>query len=163
MSEPQWLTAEERRAWLALWAVFFKLPGMLDSELNRLAKITVFDYHVLAILSEQPDRRLSMSDLAAKTSSSLSRLSHVVKKLEGREWVARCTSTVDARVTVASLTDEGYRAVQDLAPPHVASARRLMFDQLDDDDVADLARVGRKIIAGLDANHWIFRDEGVRE
>ncbi|GAA3704094.1 MarR family transcriptional regulator [Zhihengliuella alba] len=163
MSEAQWLTSEERRAWLALWAVFFKLPGQLDSELNRLAKITVFDYHVLAMLSEQSDRCLSMSELAGKTSSSLSRLSHVVKKLESRGWMTRCASSFDARVTMATLTEEGYRTVLELAPRHVASARRLMFDQLDDADVADLARVGRKIIAGLDANHWIFRDEAVTE
>ncbi|GHD02458.1 MarR family winged helix-turn-helix transcriptional regulator [Zhihengliuella salsuginis] len=160
MTEPRWLTPEEREAWLALWAVMLKLPSTLDSELHKQARLTIFDYNVLAMLSEQDDRTLTMSQLAGKTNASLSRLSHVVKKLENRGWLERKQSPVDARVTMAILTDEGIASVEALAPEHVESVRRLMFDQLDAQDVSDLTRIGQKVVRGLDSDHWIFHDQG---
>ncbi|RZU62468.1 MarR family winged helix-turn-helix transcriptional regulator [Zhihengliuella halotolerans] len=160
MTEPRWLTPDEREAWLALWAVMLKLPSTLDSELHKQARLTIFDYNVLAMLSEEDDRTLTMSQLAGKTNASLSRLSHVVKKLESRGWVERRRSPVDARVTTATLTDEGIDSVEALAPEHVESVRRLMFDQLEDRDIADLTRIGQKIVRGLDSDHWIFHDRG---
>ncbi|MBG6084255.1 MarR family winged helix-turn-helix transcriptional regulator [Zhihengliuella flava] len=160
MTEPRWLTPDEREAWLALWAVMLKLPATLDSELYKQAKLSIFDYNVLAMLSEQDDRTMTMSRLAGMTNASLSRLSHVAKKLEARGWLTRSQSPLDARVTMATLTPDGVRSVQALAPEHVESVRRLMFDQLDEADIADLTRVGQKIIRGLDEDHWIFHDQG---
>ena len=132
MSEPKWLSPVERDAWLALVSVTTLLPAALDSELQAQAKITLFDYNVLAMLSEAPEHILAMSELASRTSASLSRLSHVVKKLEGRGWVERNRSPEDARVTIARLTADGWETVQALAPEHVASVRKLIFQGLDD-------------------------------
>ncbi len=157
MTEPRWLSAQERECWLALMAVSMQLPSLLDSELHRQARITLFDYHVLAMLSETEDHLLPMSELAGRTNASLSRLSHVVKKLEGRGWVERSQSPVDARVTVAHLCDAGMEMLAGLAPEHVNSVRELIFDGLTDDDVEDLARIGRKLVSRLDPEHWIFR------
>lgn len=157
MTEPKWLTPVEREAWLALVSVTTLLPAALDSELQVQAKITLFDYTVLAMLSEAPDHILPMSELASRTSSSLSRLSHVVKKLEGRGWVMRSRSAEDARVTIAKLTDEGWDTVVSLAPEHVDSVQKLIFQGLDDRDVAELARIGRKLVGRLNPEHWILR------
>ena len=85
MTEQQsgpWLTPQERSAWLALYAVATRLPGTLDADLFRRARITLFDYHVLAMTSEAEGQQLAMSELASRSNASLSRLSHVVKKLE---------------------------------------------------------------------------------
>ncbi|WP_372697257.1 MarR family winged helix-turn-helix transcriptional regulator [Arthrobacter sp. JSM 101049] len=157
MTETRWLSPEERECWLALMAVSMQLPSLLDSDLHRQARITLFDYNVLAMLSEADDHLLPMSELAGRTNSSLSRLSHVVKKLEGRGWVERSQSPVDARVTVAHLRDAGMEMLVGLAPEHVGSVRRMIFDGLTDEDVADLARIGRKVVARMDPEHWIFR------
>ncbi|GAA3324667.1 MarR family winged helix-turn-helix transcriptional regulator [Paeniglutamicibacter sulfureus] len=157
MTEPKWLTPVEREAWLALVSVTTLLPAALDSELQVQAKITLFDYTVLAMLSEAPDHILPMSELASRTSSSLSRLSHVVKKLEGRGWVMRSRSAEDARVTIAKLTGEGWDTVVSLAPEHVDSVQKLIFQGLDDRDVAELARIGRKLVGRLNPEHWILR------
>ncbi|MCV9994684.1 MarR family transcriptional regulator [Paeniglutamicibacter sp. ZC-3] len=157
MTEPKWLTPVEREAWLALVSVTTLLPAALDSELQVQAKITLFDYTVLAMLSEAPDHILPMSELASRTSSSLSRLSHVVKKLEGRGWVMRSRSAEDARVTIAKLTGEGWGTVVSLAPEHVDSVQKLIFQGLDDRDVAELARIGRKLVGRLNPEHWILR------
>ena len=151
-----WLTAEERTAWLGLNTVMSLLPAALDSDLQGLEGITLFDYHMLAMLSEAPDRALTMTDLAARTSASLSRLSHVVKKLEKRGWVIRSQSAGDARVKIASLTKQGWDAVVKMAPHHVKTVRALLLESLDDKDIKDLARISRKVVKVLDEDHWVL-------
>ncbi|BCW64801.1 MULTISPECIES: MarR family winged helix-turn-helix transcriptional regulator [Micrococcaceae] len=158
MTQPRWLNADERRAWLALLSINTLLPSALDTQLQSAGKLSLFDYNVLAMLSETEGRYLPMSELAARTSASLSRLSHVVTKLQKRGWVERQAHPGDARVTVAHLTDAGMSTIVSLAPGHVESVRTLMLDSLSPDDVADLARIGEKIVARLDNNHWILRD-----
>lgn len=157
MTGVRWLNPAERQAWLALYAVATMLPGTLDAELNRRARITLFDYHVLAMLSEAEDRTLPMSELAGRSNASLSRLSHVVSKLEARGWVQRSQSTRDLRVTTASITPEGLATLEDLSLEHVEHVRQLVFEGLDEQDVADLERVGKKILARLDETHWILK------
>jgi hypothetical protein len=78
MTEPRWLNADERRAWLAILSINTLLPAALDSQLHSAGKVSLFDYNVMAMLSEAEGHFLPMSQLAARTSSSLSRLSHVV-------------------------------------------------------------------------------------
>jgi DNA-binding MarR family transcriptional regulator len=158
MTEPRWLNAEERRAWLALVSINTLLPAALDTKLQAAGKLSLFDYNVLAMLSESEGRFLPMSELAARTSASLSRLSHVVTKLQKRGWVEREGHPGDARVTVAHLTDAGMATIVGLAPGHVESVRELMMDAMTDDDVADLARIGEKIVARLKPDHWILRE-----
>lgn len=154
----QWLTPDERRAWLALYALTSLLPAGLDAQLFREARITLFDYHVLAMLSESEGTRLPMSELAARSTASLSRLSHVVKKLEGRGWVTRVPSDSDGRVTTASLTPAGLEMLTELAVSHVSQVRSIVFDALDGQDVADLERVGGKILRGMDSAHGILSE-----
>lgn len=153
---PRWLNPDERRAWLALYAVATRLTSTLDAQLFRESRITLFDYHVLAMASEAPGRKLRMSELAARSNASLSRLSHVVKKLENRGWMERTPSPDDARVTTAALTGEGLEALAGLAPGHVEAVRALVFDGLDARDVEDLERLGRKILARIEPGNSIL-------
>ncbi|MFC7403376.1 MarR family winged helix-turn-helix transcriptional regulator [Citricoccus sp. GCM10030269] len=155
--EARWLSIRERRAWLSLVATYMQLMPTLESDLQRDGPVSFFEYQVLAMLSEE-DGPLPMSELAARTNSSLSRLSHVARKLESRGWIRRSPSREDARVTMAGMTPEGMSELQRLAPHHVESVRRWFLDSLDDRDLADLARIGAKIITHLDPDHWIFRD-----
>lgn len=158
MTEPRWLNADERRAWLALLSINTLLPAALDTQLQSAGKLSLFDYNVLAMLSETEGRFLPMSELAARTSASLSRLSHVVTKLQKRGWVDREAHPKDARVTVAHLTEAGMDTIVELAPGHVDAVRALMLDAMTENDVADLARIGEKIVARLDHHHWILRE-----
>lgn len=153
MSETRWLSSAEREAWLALLGVSALLPGGLDAQLRRDAGITTFDYLVLAMLSEAPEATLRMSELARVTNASLSRLSHVVAKLERKGWLRRHPCPDDGRVTLASLTEDGRRAIDRCTPGHLGAVRALVFDALDERDVDDLTRVGTKILRRLDAVH----------
>src|SRR5215472_5774685 len=128
--EPRWLDPDERLIWLALGSVLIRLPGALDSQLQRDAGISHFEYQVLAGLSEAPDRTLRMSVLALLAEGSLSRLSQVVSRLEQRGWVRRAPDPTDGRYTLATLTDAGWEKVVATAPAHVEEVRRLVFDRL---------------------------------
>jgi DNA-binding MarR family transcriptional regulator len=158
MTEPRWLNPEERRAWLAILSISTMLPSALDSQLQLAGKLSLFDYNVLAMLSESDDGTLRMTELAARTSASLSRLSHVVTKLQKRGWIERRAHPDDARVTAAHITATGLDTIRSIAPGHVEGVRSLVFDSLTEGDVDDLARVGEKIVGRLDADHWILRE-----
>jgi DNA-binding MarR family transcriptional regulator len=109
--EPRWLDDEEMRAWLALNGVILLLPGTLDSQMQRDNGITMFEYLVMAMLSEAPGRTLQLKRLASVVNGSLSRLSHVVTRLEKRDWVRREPAPDNGRITMATLTDAGYEKV----------------------------------------------------
>lgn len=150
MSDPRWLTDDEQRAWRKLVTVLTKLPGALDRQLQRDADLTQFEYFVLAMLSESPERTLQLRDLANQSNASLSRLSHVVKRLEHRGWVERVPCPGDARATNAVLTPHGWDKVVATAPGHVAEVRRLIFDAFDDRDVAAVERACGRIAERLE-------------
>ena len=147
---PRWLDDDQQQAWRQLAAVMLKLPSELDRQLQRDAGLSHFEYWVMALLSEADARRLRLSDLAAQANASLSRLSHVVTRLERRGWVRRAPSPDDARTTLAVLTDDGLAQVTAAAPGHVEAVQQLVFDALDREDVADLARLCGVIADRLD-------------
>ena len=101
---------------------------MLDSQLRRDADLTHFEYFVLAMLSEAPDRTLRMTALAQRTNATLPRLSHVVRRLEDRGLVERFPCPEDGRATNARLTEAGWDAVVAAAPGHVDTVRHHVID-----------------------------------
>jgi DNA-binding MarR family transcriptional regulator len=149
LPEPRWLDDEEMSAWLALNGVILLLPGALDSQMQRDNDITMFEYLVLAMLSEAPGRTLQLKRLARVTNGSLSRLSHVVTRLEGRGWVRREPLAANGRVTMARLTDAGYAKVVASAPSHVETVRQLVFDNLDRRQVRQLQEISTRLLRSL--------------
>ena len=145
-AEPQWLSDDERDAWIRLVGVFIKLPAALDAQLQRDAGISHFEYMVLSRLSEASDDTLRMSDLAVLANGSLSRLSHVVTRLERRGWVRRESCPGDGRYTNAVLTSEGRAKVEATAPGHVAAVRNLVIDALRPEQVGQLRDISQAIM-----------------
>ena len=146
----QWLDENERAAWLRFIAVVELLPGVLDSQLRTEAGLTHFEYFVLAMLSEAPDRTLRMTSLAQHTNATLSRLSHVVRRLEDRGLMERVPCPEDARATNARLTDDGWSAVESASHGHVDTVRRYVFDPLTREQVEQLAGIGEALLTQLD-------------
>ena len=102
MTAMEWLTDEEQAAWRPFVGLLFRFPALLDAQLQKDAGISHFEYMVLSSLSEAPDRALRMSQLAAMASGSVSRLSHVVSRLEAKGWVRREPSPGDGRSSTPS-------------------------------------------------------------
>jgi DNA-binding MarR family transcriptional regulator len=148
----RWLDEDELQAWLKLAGVMLKLAPALDSQLQRDSDLTHFDYLCLAMLSETEERTLPMSELASRTNASLSRLSHVVSKLEKRGWVERGPSPASRRVTLVRLTEPGWDVLVGAAPGHVETVRSLVFDDLSREDVAALNRVAGHIVERIEAS-----------
>jgi DNA-binding MarR family transcriptional regulator len=149
-TQPRWLTADEREAWLSIVRVAGRLPAMLDAQLERDAGLNFFEYTVMAMLSEQPTRTLGMSQLAAVTSASLSRLSNVVKRLEQRGYLRRQTDPEDGRCTQAVLTDTGMTKVIETAPGHVAAARQFVVDAVTPTQLRQLQAANDRILRHID-------------
>jgi DNA-binding MarR family transcriptional regulator len=143
----EWLSDEQQAAWRPFVALLLRLPAVLDAQLQKDAGVTQFDYLVLSGLSEAPGRTLRMSELAATASSSMSRLSHVVSRLEAKGWVRREPCPGDGRFINAVLTEEGWRKVEATAPGHVAAVRELLVDTLTSEEFAQLGALSAKILA----------------
>jgi DNA-binding MarR family transcriptional regulator len=145
-----WLEPAEREAWLRLIAVVELLPGALDAQLRRDSGLTHFEYYVLAMLSEAPERTLRMTSLAQRTNATLPRLSHVVRRLEDRGLVERFPCLEDGRATNARLTETGWEAVVAAAPGHVTTVRRNVLDPLTDEQVGQLREIADALLTRLD-------------
>jgi DNA-binding MarR family transcriptional regulator len=141
-----WLSSDELRAWMALNAMTETLPAALDAQLKRDSGLNLFDYYVLAALSEAPGRTLGMSHLALMAQSSPSRLSHAVARLERQGWVVRRPAPDDGRLTEAHLTAAGMRTVKAAAPAHVREARRRVLDTMTAAEFAELGRLARLVV-----------------
>ncbi|ALG86561.1 MarR family winged helix-turn-helix transcriptional regulator [Gordonia phthalatica] len=153
--EPHWLTGDELATWQALHVMMSTLPAALTAQLQRDAELSFLEYYVLAALSEQPDYAMRMSRLALLASSELSRLSHLIRRLEKRGLVRRDPDPTDGRYTMAVLTADGLQTVGAAAPGHVAEVRRLVFDGLTDDERDALRSACTKMIQRLapDCDH----------
>jgi DNA-binding MarR family transcriptional regulator len=164
-SAPRWLDDDEQATWRAYLATVRLVDQALDRQLQRDAGMPHAYYMLLAMLSEAPGRSLRMSDLAAVTNSSQSRVSHAVSRLEELGWVRREPAPGDRRGSVAVLTDTGYEVLAAAAPGHVEAVRRVLFDPLTPAQVRHLGAICEGVLeAGVDgvANPAVHTRNGMR-
>jgi DNA-binding MarR family transcriptional regulator len=143
---PRWLDDEQQASWRAFAAAMHKLRWALECQLQEEAGLSFIEYHALARLSENPGHTMRMSDLAEVTNASLSRLSHLVKRLELRNLVRREPDPTDGRYTNAILTRAGLRLLTASAPAHVAKVRELVIDALSPAELRQLRRASERIL-----------------
>ncbi|WP_084956413.1 MarR family winged helix-turn-helix transcriptional regulator [Thermoactinospora rubra] len=148
MTAPRWLTPEEQRAWRAHLALHKLLMHRLDRELHEFG-LSINDYEILVNLSESPEHRMRMSDLAEATIQSRSRLSHQISRMEAKGLVKRQECADDRRGTFAVLTDEGWETIERVAPHHVAGVREHFIDRLTPEQVEAIERAYSPIVTHL--------------
>ncbi|MEV6661776.1 MarR family winged helix-turn-helix transcriptional regulator [Nocardia fluminea] len=134
----------ERRAWSAVVTLSMRIPSALDSRLQREFGVTHFEYRVMALLHEAPAHRMRLSTLAARGHGSISRLSHVVSKLERMGW-ARREAAQSGRGIDAVLTESGQAKVVEATPDYLVAVRKLVLDGLDEPQKAELAVLGERL------------------
>jgi DNA-binding MarR family transcriptional regulator len=149
-TQTRWLTAEEQLAWRTFLDACQVAFSAIDGQLLRDSDIPHAYYEILVRLSETPARALRMTQLAEASTSSKSRLSHAVARLEERGWVKRTNCATDRRGQIAHLTDEGFAALAAAAPGHVEQVRRSLIDRLTPEQVEQLREISAAIIAGAD-------------
>lgn len=148
---PRWLTADEQRAWRAYLQSTKLLFEALDRQLQRDSDMPHAYYEILVSLSEADGRALRMSELAQRTGSSRSRLSHAVARLEERGWVTREECPTDRRGQIARLTDAGFATLAGAAPGHVDAVREYVIDVLTSGQLRELTDIGEAIVAKVSA------------
>ncbi|MCU7728806.1 MarR family winged helix-turn-helix transcriptional regulator [Actinoplanes sp. KI2] len=141
-----WLADDERAAWMTLISLLMSLPTAIDAQLKRDAGLNFFEYSILTALSRPPGRPVRMNTLALFAGGSASRLSHAVSRLERQGWVRREVQNPEVRCTEAMLTEKGLAALAAAAPDHVREARRLVFDAITPEQVAQLQQISRQLL-----------------
>ena len=111
--------------------------------------LSMSDYEILAQLSDAPERRMRMSELADIAMLSRSRLSHRMKVMEKEGWVKREACPVDKRGYFAVMTPKGWKAIVAAAPDHVESVRTRFIDHLSKADQVALAQIFEKVADAL--------------
>jgi DNA-binding MarR family transcriptional regulator len=149
---PRWLDDEQQAAWRAFNGAMHKLRWALECQLQHDAGLSFLEYHALAALSENPGHAKRMSELAEVTNASLSRLSHLVKRLEQRNLVRREPDPTDGRYTNAILTPAGLRLLVASAPGHVAKVRELVIDGLSPAELRHLRAASERILDRIEAD-----------
>jgi DNA-binding MarR family transcriptional regulator len=144
-----WLTADEQRAWRTYVRMSSMLPARLNRQLQQDSGLTLPEYEVLVQLSEAPGQRLRPFQICDALSWEQSRLSHQLTRMERRGLVARHECEADGRGAFVVLTPSGADAIESAAPGHVAAVRRLIFDQLSEDQRATFEQACAAIIEAL--------------
>ncbi|MFF9814714.1 MarR family winged helix-turn-helix transcriptional regulator [Streptomyces sp. NPDC014006] len=145
----RWLTPDEQRAWRAYLAATHLLEDALDRQLQQDAGMPHLYYSILATLSEAPERRLRMTDLAEALKITRSRLTYAVTRLEKDGLVARESCPSDKRGSIAVLTGEGLAHVERAASGHVETVRAALFDHLGAEQVGQLEEICAGITRAL--------------
>ncbi len=149
MDEPRWLDEREQRAWRG----YRRMRRLLDLELSRQlmrdSGLSEPDYDVLSDLSETPDQRLRLSELADRMLWSRSRLSHHLSRMQQRGLVTREECATDGRGSIVVLTPEGRRAIEAAAPGHVAAVRRHLIDLLTPEEITALDALTHRVVTRL--------------
>jgi DNA-binding MarR family transcriptional regulator len=148
----RWLTAAEVDSWLSVVRLMTWLPWSIDQQLRRDSNLSMVEYQVMARLSQSPERTLRMSALADLANASLSRLSHLVKRLEERGLVRREPDPSDGRFTDAILTDKGFQALAEAAPGHVAHVRSLVIDVLSAEQLRRVGLAADRVMSRIDTS-----------
>ncbi|MCP2167882.1 MarR family winged helix-turn-helix transcriptional regulator [Goodfellowiella coeruleoviolacea] len=148
--ETRWLDDDEQRVWLGVVAFATRLPAALDAQLQQDAGMTHFEYHVMAVLAAASGGNLRPGDIAKAVGSSLSRVSHLLRRLEDKGWIRRTADPDDSRYSFAALTEAGHEKMTQAGPGHVATVRRLVFDALTPAQQRQLAAISQRVCQAID-------------
>jgi DNA-binding MarR family transcriptional regulator len=134
-------------AWTGMVRVHERVMHELDGELQRAYDISLAEFDVLMQLSEAPERRMRMADLAEAVLLTRSGVSRLVDRLESRGLVERARCPSDARGLNASLTEAGSALLAEAALTHLAGLRQRFTDRLSPEDVARLESIWERLDA----------------
>jgi DNA-binding MarR family transcriptional regulator len=149
-SDVQWLTAQEQRVWRRWLTLNARLSAALHKELQDDAGLSMPDFEVLVHLTDSPEGRIRVTDLARLLQWERSRVSHHVTRMERRRLVRRVECAEDGRGAFIVITPQGRAAIEQAAPGHVNAVRRLVFDALSPEDLDAFTTIIEKALTQLD-------------
>jgi DNA-binding MarR family transcriptional regulator len=150
MDDVRWLSAGEERAWRALQFMQMRLEGALARQLAADSGLSYPDYVVLVALTDRPDGRMRLFELAAALGWEKSRLSHHVARMTGRGLVEKEPCDDDRRGAYVKVTARGRKDLEAAAPGHVDAVRRMFIDKLTASQLAALGEAAEAVLAAFD-------------
>ena len=150
-----WLDEREERAWRSLQFMTMRLDARLASELAAVSELSYSDYTVLVALTDRPDGRMRLFELAATLGWEKSRVSHQVARMVDRGLVSKDKCGDDRRGAFVVATDRGLAAIEAAAPHHVETVRRLFVDPLTPDELDALGRAAQKVLDAMEDDDGI--------
>ncbi|MCP2167152.1 DNA-binding transcriptional regulator, MarR family [Goodfellowiella coeruleoviolacea] len=145
MNDVPWLSDDEQRMWRQWMGLNAELLATLNRETQADAGLSNADYQVLVVLTDSAEGRIRVSELAAALQWERSRVSHHVARMEKRDLVSRRGCPDDGRGAFVRITETGRAAIERAAPGHVRTVRRLVFDALSADEVAQLGEIFHRL------------------
>jgi DNA-binding MarR family transcriptional regulator len=145
-----WLNEVEQRAWRAFLSVQSRLNAQLGREMQEQSGLSNADFAVLVRLSEHPDQRMRILELARALQWEKSRLSHQLTRMEQRGLLERSNCREDRRGAFVVLQPQGREAVESAAPKHVDAVRRYLFDEISAEQVATLTEICQAVLSRLE-------------
>jgi len=149
VARPRRLDEHQRSVWKAYRDLYQVLTGALEAQLLHDAGLSGSEYAALVPLSHAPDGVLRARELCGELGWDRSRLSHLVRRMEKRGFVAREECSEDARGSMVRLTAAGRAAVDDAAPEHSEAVRRYFFNPLSRDELETLRAVFDRLLENL--------------
>lgn len=135
----RWLDSEQQKIWRTYLRATAHVNQALDTDLRQQG-LDMAEYNILVCLSEAPDQKMRMSQLADEVVHSRSRLTHTITRLEKRGLVVRETCQDDGRGILARLTPSGRAKIEEVAPIHVEAVRKVLVDAMSSEDFRALGR-----------------------
>lgn len=148
MARTRWLDSDEMKAWRSYITTSVDLMKALEADVSPYG-ITMGDYQLLAMISEAPDSRLRLCDLADQLRLTRGGLTRRMDGVLSQGLVRRVQDDRDRRVAFAELTAKGWALLKKIAPIHLASVRRLMIDHLSRAEIKAIGSAFGKIEANL--------------
>jgi DNA-binding MarR family transcriptional regulator len=139
MSGSPWLSDDQQAFWRSWLALTAQLPAALHRQLSDEGGLSLLDFDVLVQLSEAPDGRLRVTELARALTWERSRASHHLTRMQGRGLVTREECADDGRGAFVVITPEGRAAIERAAPQHARTVKDLVFADLGEEDLRRLA------------------------
>jgi DNA-binding MarR family transcriptional regulator len=148
--ESPWLTEKQQRVWRKWLELNAQLPAALHRQLQADSGLSLQDFDVLVQLTDTADGRVRITNLAHALNWERSRLSHHIKRMEGRGLVEREECPDDGRGAFVVLTPTGRAAIERAAPEHARTVRQLVFDSLTDHELEIMAQLTDKVLSRLE-------------
>ena len=147
----RWLSRDQQRYWRDFITAHTLLHDRLSRELQDSFDLTIGDYEIMVRLSESPDHRMRMSELADACMVSRSRLSHQIDRMSKAGYISRVQCPADRRGQFAKLTKSGMATLVAAAPMHVNGVRNHLLDVLTDGEFTALGKTLGKVARHLES------------
>jgi DNA-binding MarR family transcriptional regulator len=142
---PEPFSDHELAAWRGMLEVHAQVTRELDAQMQTAHGLSVSAYEVLMFLSDAPEHRMRMAEIAQRVLLSRSGCTRLVDRLVELGYVTRCAADTDGRGTFAQLTEAGIDKAAAARSTHREGVRRFFLNHLSATDQVVLGDIWTRL------------------